>query len=306
MATDHLDEDIPYSNLRYAALSFAGTKTRQRIDKEHHVAVRIRGGFPTVDDAMAHVRKLDRSLDTYVSDMHKWVLVGNVTDDMNAEAILSDMVVAHRARNEIEKQRFEERKKRAIESSIDDLPDHLKDEITTDMAPKTEETKEETSLKDVQVIDDDPPGDDHANGVSLTDEDKIKVSDLKFVAISFVKPDPEYQKMQPPPSGVIGIKIRGIYSTRDEAEKHIKETLSKLDPDFDVLLADLYKWLMLPFEHDDDVHTTYRETYLNDLFSDYKASQDAAIGFMKSPDVEHLEKVVHPTEMKAIGASGSQ
>lgn len=42
-----------------------------------------------------------------------------------------------------------------------------------------------------------------------------------------------------------GIKIRGAFSTRDEAEKHAKR-LQKEDATFDIYVVDMYKWLLIP------------------------------------------------------------
>ena len=298
---DHLDEDIAHQNgLKYAAISFAASKTRQRLDAEGKVALRVRGGFATTDDAMAHVKRLDRTLDTYVCDMYRWICVGNVTPDMDTEAHLTDMVKARRKRNEIEKQRFEERKKHAMENSIDDVPDHLDDLKNASLDKKEEETDPSHDLKRLKVINEEEDKEEitAVGGVSMSDSDSITVGDLKFVALSYVEPDAEYQEMTTP-EGVMGIKIRGIFATKEEAESHIQEVLTKLDPDFDIFVCDLYRFLLLPCKHE-DIETVYREEYLQGMFSDYKKSQTAAQTFMKSADTQGLERVVHPTELKAI------
>ena len=308
---DHLDEDIPHSNgMMFAAISFASSKTRQRIDLDDKVAVRVRGAFKSTADAMEHVKRLDRVLDTYVCDMYRWILLGNVTPDMDAESHLIDMVKAHRKRNEQEKMRFEERKKVAMETSIDEVPDHL-DDLKNGMTDvKMEDAMEEDrqDIKRLKVINeeeeegqdaaDGPSSDVNANGVSLTSTDSITVTDQQYVVLSYVEPDAEYQELETP-TGVLGVKIRGVFSNKDEAEAHIKDVLTKLDPDFDILVADMYKFLVLPCDHD-AIDTVYREPYLQEMFQGHKKSQTAAQTFMRSADTQGLERVVHPTELKAI------
>jgi len=297
---DHLDEDLPHQNgLKYAAISFAASKTRQRIDSEGKVAVRVRGGFASTDEAMSHVKRLDRALDTYVCDMYRWILIGNVSPTMDTEAHLTDMVKAHRKRMEAEKERFEERKKHAMQNSIDSVPEHL-DGTKNDDDPVNikQENPDSHDLKRLKVINEENEVVTAGGGVSLTDVDPVTVDGLKYVVISYVERDPEFQELETP-EGVIGLKIRAVVESKDQADSYIRDVLTKLDPDFDIFVAELYKFLLLPCKHD-DIETVYREEYLDGMFSDYKKSQTAAQSFMKSADTQGLERIVHPTELKAI------
>jgi hypothetical protein len=307
---DHLTEDLEYSNgLKYAAISFCASRTRQKYDNsDGKVAVRVRGGFHGLNDAKKHMRLLDRKLDTYITELYKWILIGNVDETMDANAHLNDMIRAHTRRLEHEKQVFEKRKKAAMEGGLDSIPDELKsehDKVVADTVaggdPKS--TLDSNTLDTIVEIDDEP---DDMDGISLSDVDTVKTGDYKFVAISYVLPDAEFQELETP-DGVVALKIRAIFETRDEGEKYLKETLSKVDPDHDILLADMYKFLILPADHS-KLETTYREEYLQEMFSGYDESQKAAKSFSKEHDrIGDLEKAVHPAEMKAIddGASGS-
>lgn len=105
--------------------------------------------------------------------------------------------------------------------------------------------------------------------VDHLDEDIVPCGDLRFALISFVTKN---GKQRLDVDDKIGLKIRGAFATKPEADAHIKRLL-KTDNMFDVYLVDMYKWLLLPPEQDriDDVQ--YQEKYLNDMLREYKESQ---------------------------------
>tara|TARA_R110000851_G_scaffold140252_2_gene277566 strand:+ start:3078 stop:3662 length:585 start_codon:yes stop_codon:yes gene_type:complete len=72
-----------------------------------------------------------------------------------------------------------------------------------------------------------------------------------------------------------GIKIRGAFSTRDEAANHAKR-LQKEDPTFDIYVVDMYKWLLIPPDPNkiEDVH--YTNEKLEEIMSGYKENQSQA------------------------------
>jgi hypothetical protein len=98
-----------------------------------------------------------------------------------------------------------------------------------------------------------------------------------------------------------------VFETKEEASTYISDVIAKSDPDHDVLVADMYKFLVLPVDHT-KIETKYREEYLDELFDGYKKTQHAAKTYMKTrpPDMEHpsltanLETTTHPTELKAM------
>ncbi len=314
---DYLTEDMMYSNgLEYAAISFCASRTRQKFENDAGlVALRVRGGFSSIGDAKKHMKKLDRRLDTYISELYKWILIGNIDGTMDVNAHLVDMVKAHGLRLEHEKRRFEDRKKAAIEHGIDNIPDDLKDAV--DEPPKPDGTSADANLEAIVDLDevdgsgDSDDGSDDIDGISLSDVDTVKTDDYKYVAVSYVLPDPQFQDLDTP-EGVVAVKLRGIFETKEEAEKYVKETLSKVDPDHDILIADMYKFLTLPVDHS-KIKTTYREEYLQEMFEGYEESQKAAKSFVQERDrLPDVEKAVHPAEIRAInegsveaGGSGS-
>ena len=66
-----------------------------------------------------------------------------------------------------------------------------------------------------------------------------------------------------------GLKIRGVYSTREQADKRADE-LAKIDPDFDVFVGEVGKWL--PWDPDPNSVTdqVYQEEELNELMKGHK------------------------------------
>lgn len=107
--------------------------------------------------------------------------------------------------------------------------------------------------------------------VDHLDEDIVHCGDLRYALISFVTKD---GKQRLDAGDKLGLKIRGAFSTKPEADAHIKR-LMKSDNLFDVYLVDMYKWLLLPAPQQiDDVQ--YQEEYLNTMVSEYKESQALA------------------------------
>jgi len=302
---DKLVEDpVHPSGLKYALISFCANNTRQKFENDAgKVALRVRGAFSTLERARKHAPKLGTDLDTFVTELGKWSLIGNIDDSIDVKHHLVDIVEAHSKRLEFEKMRFEKRKKHAMRDGIDTVPAELADPSDTIPPPgKPLDTIQE--VEDVEDVDAKP------GGVSLDDVDDVKVDDLKYVAISYIMPDHEFQTLKTPP-GIVAIKLRGVYESKDDASKYIESTLSSFDHDHDILVADLYKFLVLPADGE-ITETTYREEYLHDLFEGKAKSQAAASQFVREQDARpELEKLTHPAEIAAAadpssaGPSGS-
>jgi hypothetical protein len=73
----------------------------------------------------------------------------------------------------------------------------------------------------------------------------------------------------------LGMKIRGCFSTRDEAAAHAKR-LQKEDAIVDIYVVDMYKWLLVPPDRDQisDVH--YQNEKLEEIMTKYRENQSAA------------------------------
>lgn len=307
----YLDEDVfAAGDYKYVAISFCASETRQKLDVAGKVALKIRGAFATIEEGVEHIKQLHaskESFDTYLCDMGKWTLIGNVAGIDHPENHLVDMVRSVHQKNADHKKAFEERKERTKEHGLseEDLA-----QAAQDAAPQTDTKKRD--LSDITPLTMDSVPKDGTT-TSFSSVDTIKVPDVNVVVLSFVERDPERSEIETP-DGCVGVKFRGAFDTKKEAEQHLESTLSKLERDVDMFVVDMYKWLLLPPHIDDIKDVRYREDYLQEMFSTYEESQKAA-------KLHHIEREkaiaaadvmeedsVHPTEIKAIeesGASGS-
>jgi hypothetical protein len=101
------------------------------------------------------------------------------------------------------------------------------------------------------------------------EQDYTTVPGQLFSCLSIVGPD------CPQKTDKFGIKIRGCFSTREEAASHAKRLQSE-DATFDIYVVDMYKWLLIPpdKDHIEDVH--YADKKLEELMQGYKENQNAA------------------------------
>ena len=104
--------------------------------------------------------------------------------------------------------------------------------------------------------------------MSLT-QDYTTVPGQLFACLSIVGPD------TPQKTDKYGVKIRGAFSTRDEAANHAKR-LQAADPTFDIYVVDMYKWLLIPPDSSkiEDVH--YTNEKLEEIMVGYKENQSQA------------------------------
>ena len=104
--------------------------------------------------------------------------------------------------------------------------------------------------------------------MSLT-QDYTTVPGQLFACLSIVGPD------TPQKTDKYGVKIRGAFSSRDEAANHAKR-LQTEDPTFDIYVVDMYKWLLIPPDSSkiEDVH--YTNEKLEEIMVGYKENQSQA------------------------------
>jgi hypothetical protein len=305
----HLDEDSVFAtDAKYCIISFCSSKSRQKISDPNKVALKVRGAFSSVDEAVAHVKLLPRTLDAYVMEMYKWTLIGNVAEGMNVEDHLVDMIRAHKQANADAKSEFENRKRTVQEKGLEAYDEAHESNVAAyeDVTDADDGKKnKEPLLTDIKPIDANSTTSD-GNAMSLHDIDSIRSGDFQFCVISIVERDPTRQRLETP-EGCIGVKVRGAFATRKECEEHI-EKLGQLDTENDMYVVDMYKFLMLPPDKD-NIETKYREEYLQDLFSTYKESQETAHAHLKDVETKQMKKAmetpVHPTEIKAMGGAST-
>lgn len=101
--------------------------------------------------------------------------------------------------------------------------------------------------------------------VDYLDEDS-ELRGQKYVCLSFLSPEGVAN------CKVRGLKVRGVYGTREEAEGRCK-TLQNLDPDFDVFVGEVGKWLPWNPDPKDAEDQEYQNKELNNLMKTTKENQ---------------------------------
>lgn len=104
--------------------------------------------------------------------------------------------------------------------------------------------------------------------VDVLEEDIITVPGQTYALVSFVSPTGNQRNDK------FGMKLRGVFATREEAASHVKR-IQKFDNRFDVYLVELYKWLLIP-PTPDDVPSEYQEQFLQDMIKGYNENQELA------------------------------
>jgi hypothetical protein len=115
------------------------------------------------------------------------------------------------------------------------------------------------------------------------EQDYLTVPGQYFACVSFVGPE------QPQKNEKLGMKIRGCFSTRDEAASHAKR-LQKEDALVDIYVVDMYKWLLIPPDRSqiEDVH--YQNEKLEEIMSKYRENQSAAASMFEKRKRDMMAK----------------
>ena len=100
----------------------------------------------------------------------------------------------------------------------------------------------------------------------ILEEDTIQIPSQKYALISIVSPNSNQKHEQ------CGLKIRGTFATKEEAEFHAKR-LQKADPNFDVYLVEMYKWLLIPPDNSQIEDHKFTEDRLEKLITGHKEQQ---------------------------------
>lgn len=79
------------------------------------------------------------------------------------------------------------------------------------------------------------------------DDESVRIDGQNFAVISFVAPFGARQRAKR-----ILLKIRGVFSTVEEAREYVKTKLAPADPDFDLFIVDMWSWKGIPpTEHEE-------------------------------------------------------
>lgn len=127
----------------------------------------------------------------------------------------------------------------------------------------------------------------------LTEDEPIPGQN--WVCISFLAPEIEKIKN----CSLRGIKIRGVFNKREDADIHA-EKLRKKDPDFDIFVGEVGKWLPWDPAPDQVEDEKWQEKELNHIAGNYKkAREQSKVVFdarkeelMKKTAVEEDEKLI--------------
>jgi hypothetical protein len=128
------------------------------------------------------------------------------------------------------------------------------------------------------------------------EQDYTTVPGQVFACISFVGPDLPQRNEQ------LGMKIRGCFSTRDEAANHAKR-LQKEDALVDIYVVDMYKWLLIPPRRDEIEDTHYQNEKLEEIMAGYRKNQAAASSMFEKRKRDMMAKPVEGSETPFIDPS---
>jgi len=123
--------------------------------------------------------------------------------------------------------------------------------------------------------------------------DYITVPGQLFACLSIVGPS------CPQKTDKFGIKIRGTFATRSEAESHAKR-LQRDDATFDIFVVDMYKWLLIPPDMSaiDDQH--YNDDKLEDIMSKYRDNQRMAAAMFEKRKKDMMAKPLEGSDTPFI------
>lgn len=131
--------------------------------------------------------------------------------------------------------------------------------------------------------------------VDALEQDYLTVPGQNYACLSIVGPD------CPQKTEKFGIKIRGTFVTREDAERHAKR-LQKDDATFDIYVVDMYKWLLIPPDRDhiEDVH--YSDDKLEEIMTKYRDNQRLAASMFEKRKRDMLAKPIPGSDTPYIDA----
>jgi len=148
------------------------------------------------------------------------------------------------------------------------------------------------SLKKVNVLTDAAFQATNTMEVNLA-TDPIKVPGQNWACVSFVSPDSSQKNKS------IGMKIRGVFDTRDEAVEYVKR-LIRLDPVFDIYICDMYNWCLVPPDPEHIADQTYQDETLNSIIGEYRKNQIYAKEHFEERKREMLEQAADELKRAAL------
>jgi RNA recognition motif-containing protein len=111
-------------------------------------------------------------------------------------------------------------------------------------------------------------------------ESKLKEAYDDFIFKNKVKLEDDFFAKNDFRTTVRGLKVRGVYASRAEAEARSKK-LQRNDPIHNIFLGEIGKWLPWDPEPTDVTEQEYAEDQLNTLMKKYKENEEAREMFMR-------------------------
>jgi hypothetical protein len=150
----------------------------------------------------------------------------------------------------------------------------------------------ETSLKKVNALTDATFKATNSMEVNLA-TDPIKVPGQNWACVSFVSPTSNQK------TASIGMKIRGVFDTREEATSYIQR-LIRLDPVFDIYICELYNWCLVPPDPEMVADQNYQDETLNKIISEYRKNQIYAKEHFEERKREMMEQAADELKRAAL------
>ena len=117
----------------------------------------------------------------------------------------------------------------------------------------------------------------------LTEDEPIPGQN--WVCLSFLAP--EIKKIKN--CSLRGIKVRGIFNKREEADEHA-EKLRKKEPDYDIFVGEVGKWLPWDPDPEQVENEKWQEKELNHIASKYKKAREQSKVMFEERKEEMIKK----------------
>ena len=283
---DYLEVDTPVTGQEYCCISMVSPYSKQKCSE---IAIMIRGIFATYDEAKDHIQILEKSKNNiyavYIGQIGYW-LPWNPNNSINPNNLLRELnfsmknCMKQKIRRDID---YENRTNEMKKKAHDDGQAGQRKNIENQLADKIEQGK--IKIENEQEVPDDEVKVQNENEQEVSNDDEVKVqkeedlygdqSDIsnqykltndkydyenKWICVSFLSPVEDKK--------IYGIKIRGGFSTIDEAKKKAK-TLRELNNILHVFVCLMGHWLKWDPDPNEIDEQDYQDKSLNDIFNSY-------------------------------------
>lgn len=128
------------------------------------------------------------------------------------------------------------------------------------------------------------------------EQDLTTVPGQLYALISLVGPE------LPQKAEKFGLKIRGVFNTRDEAANHAKR-LQREDATFDIYVVDMYKWLLIPPDREKIEDAHYTDEKLEEIMVKYRQNQSQAAAMFEKRKRDMTAKPLEGSDTPYIDPS---